>query len=123
MIKKLRFYKEIGGDWFVDLPKYLNEGIGDKFDLQMVCGADTWLDILSQGEDQVYLNISDNEIEGFEFLEMNQETFVHGLSVGADYECKSYQNIDYNHKLWLCPVTLYVFGEEYPKIIYYKVLS
>jgi len=43
------------------------------------------------------------------------------LEDGATYIAHSYKEEDINQVMWLCPVTLFVFG-EYPEIIYYKVI-
>src|ERR1041385_9193711 len=59
MTRRFKFYREIN-DWFVDLPEWE----GDKTDLQMVAGADSMLDIISQGEDSVWLTISTEPHEG-----------------------------------------------------------
>lgn len=47
-MKRLDFYKDSTG-WFIDLPDYP----GEKWDLQMVAGADKMLDVLSKGSDLV----------------------------------------------------------------------
>jgi hypothetical protein len=89
--------------------------------LAMVAGADTFLDILAQGEDKVTLNLStEYQNEGWEKLE---RTTIHDLGInGADYIIRNYMNIPYNHEMWLCPVTLWVFGGKYPKTIFFQVL-
>jgi hypothetical protein len=48
-----KFIKE-GREWYIDLPEYLASG-GSKGDLQMVEGADTMLDIISEGATEVCL--------------------------------------------------------------------
>jgi hypothetical protein len=65
MKRRFKFEKELDG-WYVDLPEWE----GSKADLQMVMGADTFLDILCQGEWIVWLTLSDEPIEGFDKLEM-----------------------------------------------------
>jgi hypothetical protein len=49
--------------WYVDLPEW----DGPQDDLEMVMGADTLLDIISQGSDSVRIQISDNYIENWEY--------------------------------------------------------
>ena len=68
MIKDFRFYKEVTGRWYVDLPEW--EGAKD--DLEMVAGADTFLEILSQGEGITNVTLSDNVYEGSYMLEMQR---------------------------------------------------
>ena len=41
-----RFYKE-NGIWYIDLPEFIEQGLGTKANLMMVDGADTFLDFLS----------------------------------------------------------------------------
>ena len=55
MIK--RFYKE-NSIWYIDLPEFLEEGMGSKANLMMVDGADTLLDILSNNGSEVTLEFS-----------------------------------------------------------------
>jgi hypothetical protein len=50
-VQTYRFIKE-GTEWYIDLPEYIENG-GSKGDLQMVEGADTMLDIISAGGDEV----------------------------------------------------------------------
>ena len=45
-MRNYKFYKEETGRWYVDLPEWE----GEKAELEMVLGADTFLEILSQGE-------------------------------------------------------------------------
>ena len=116
MKRRLKFNKEISG-WFVDLPEW--EGSHD--DLQMVCGADTWLDILCQGEWYVWLTISDEPFDGANELKLNGVDKLNGEFVGSGttYSLEKYIGIPYSLDMWLCDVTLFVFG-KFPEIIYYK---
>ena len=46
-MRTFRFYKdEIG--WFVDLPEWT----GEKWELQMVAGADLFLEMINSGDDE-----------------------------------------------------------------------
>ena len=45
-VKYEMFYKE-NGMWYISLPEFINMGLGNKNDLLMVDGSDTFLDILS----------------------------------------------------------------------------
>lgn len=117
-MEEYRFYKDSQG-WFIDLPSFP----GPKAALAMVAGADTFLDLLAQGESEVILILSTTKIEGYEEL---HRTLIHGLNIsdrglgGADYLIKTYKGQEYNHPMWLCPVTMYVFG-KYPETIYFTV--
>ena len=57
------FYKDNTG-WFIDLPEYINSGLGTKANLAMVLGADTFLDKLSNNGDKITLEISETPIDG-----------------------------------------------------------
>ncbi|MFM2395294.1 MAG: hypothetical protein RLZZ546_3277, partial [Bacteroidota bacterium] len=45
-VKYELFYKE-NGKWYISLPEFINIGLGNKNNLLMVDGSDTFLDILS----------------------------------------------------------------------------
>jgi hypothetical protein len=111
-----RFYKEQDGKWYIDLPEWT----GSKADLQMVCGADTMLDIIAEDDDEVHLSLSTEESEGSDVL-----NFMHlatDWENGAFYHMPTYKGFVFNLKIWLCDVTLFVFG-EFPKNIYIKKIN
>jgi hypothetical protein len=110
MIREFKFYKDEGG-WFVDLPEWE----GTKADLAMVSGADTMMDIISQGENDIKVLLSTEEFDGSNRLEFLRESPEVGE--GSWYLMKSYKGIEYNLELWLCNVTIFVFG-NFPKYIY-----
>ena len=122
MTKLLKFYKETNGEWFVDLPEFE----GDKSEVQMVCGADTMLDILSQGEDNIWLTLSTEKLDHKCLLELtvvcedigfDTFDFENMSTSGAFYLAKTISNIDYQLSVWLCDVTKLVFG-SFPEKIY-----
>jgi len=119
------FYKDNTG-WFIDLPEYINSGLGTKANLAMVLGADTFLDKLSNNGDKITLEISETPIDGsddvldivgFDSPEEDLIEVGHPIEVGAYYE-----DLKTQHMMWLCPVTKYVFNGYYPDTIYYKVI-
>ena len=110
MIREFKFYKDEGG-WFVDLPEWE----GTKADLAMVSGADTMMDIISQGENDIKVLLSTEEFDGSNRLEFLRESPEVGE--GSWYLMKSYKGIEYDLELWLCDVTIFVFG-NFPKNIY-----
>lgn len=115
---EIKFYKEKNDLWYVDLPEYIESG-GTKEDCQMVAGADDWLDVLSQGESRVVLEIQTVPFDGANSLTMD-ELLTDAFGYGAYYKVEKYNGVDYpDLSIWLCPVTVYVFG-EYPKTIYYR---
>ena len=118
------FYKE-NGTWYIDLPAFLEAGLGTKANLMMVAGADTLLDILSNYTDKVKIEINNVPFEGY------TDTLIR-TAIGKDQNLLDsighpyveygayYTDITRNHKLWLCPVTEYVLG-QYPEKVYIAV--
>jgi len=116
-MRNFKFYKEPNGEWFVDLPEWE----GSKADLQMVAGADTFLEILSQGEQTVNVILSTTHFNGCEVLEMKYLGRIEGweLGEGAWYELKTYMGLEYKLDMWLCDVTKFVFN-HFPEKIFFK---
>lgn len=109
-MKNYDFYKE-GNNWYVDLPDW----DGAKSDLLMIGGADTMLDIISENTTEVTTTISLEPFEGADKL-----TFVKlatDIGEGAYYHLESYKGTKHELSVFLCDVTLFVFG-EFPKEIY-----
>ena len=115
-MRSYRFYKDEYG-WFVDLPEWE----GEVWDLQMVMGADTFLDILSQGENEVYVTLSKTPFNGCETLYYQHDGRLEGpeYGEGAWYFLNEYVGLPMTLKMWLCDVTKFVFG-EFPTKIYFK---
>lgn len=110
-MQKIKFYKEVPGRWYVDLPDWQ----GPKADLEMVEGADNMLEYAAEGECEVYLNISENNFDGadvLEFISMSEE-----IGNGAYYKLEKYKGIEINLKMWLCDVCQWHFG-KFPNKIY-----
>ena len=90
----------------------------------MVCGADKMLDIISNNTEEVILNISTSKF-GMKYSNRLERRVKLGFLNGTTYEVMSSdmefetEYLDKNH-LWLCAVTLLVFG-YYPKEIYFGV--
>lgn len=113
---KLRFYNR-DGRWYADLPAYIEAG-GSEADCEMVAGADTWLDFLSGYSDQVTLELSVKEPLKNSITRISTDDG----NFGATYETIEYNGQLRHHILWICPVTLFVFG-EFPEVIYYEVVK
>lgn len=107
-MKIFKFYKESDNRWFVDLPEWE----GEKDELEMVMGADTMLDILAQDENIVFLTMSKEPFDSYEYLLTSKEEIYEGCM----YELSS---TNFNFEVWLCAVTKFVFG-EFPNKIYLK---
>jgi hypothetical protein len=115
-MRTYRFYKDDVG-WFIDLPEWE----GEKNELQMIMGADTFLDMLSQGENNINLIIDKKPFKDCEVLYYQHEGNLEGpeCGEGAWYFLNEYMGIQLNMKIWLCDVTKFVF-EEFPLKIYFK---
>lgn len=127
-----RFYKE-NNIWYIDLPEFLEEGLGRKANLMMVDGADTLLDTLSNNGSEITLKLSTLPFPGFTtWLELdksgkNQELLDQvghaPVDNGAYYNTVLINNVKKTQSVWLCPVTEYVFDGYYPKDIYVEIIG
>jgi phosphopantothenoylcysteine synthetase/decarboxylase len=125
MIQK--FYKTEENRWYIDLPEYIESGIGTLENLEMVCGADILLDIVSKGRDKVKLEITTIEPDIYDILGYDELKLISDNNddiSGATYKLveENNYNIKGDFQVWLCPVTLFVFNDEYPTKIWFKVL-
>jgi len=114
----LNFIKESTG-WHIDLPEWS----GAKADLQMVAGADTFLDFLSDNGDKV--NMLASTSNSFDYTGILKKIADKGEGGGADYDLMEYDKVIYpdgGHLMWLCDVTKFVFG-QLPDTIYFKELN
>lgn len=100
-MKRFEFYKNEYNRWYVDLPDWT----GSTDELEMVCGADTLLDIISQGDNKCVVYWSEQEIEHYKhsLTKLRDEDFD-----GATYLVEG-NNIT-PFEAWLCGVTKWVFG-------------
>ena len=128
MIVKKRFYKE-NGLWYIDLPEFLEAGLGQRNNLLMVDGADKLLDILSGNTNEVYVEFGNEEMEGYThtltkfLIGLNRkllEDIGHApVDYGAYYMVEELSPM----RIWLCPVTMYVFNGIYPEKIFLKTVT
>lgn len=115
-MKRLKFYKESDYRWYVDLPEWT----GNKAELEMVDGADTMLEYMAEGEEHVWLVLSELEFENadkLQFLRLATE-----IENGAFYKLDKYKGINIGLEIWLCDVTKFVFG-DFPKTIFISVAN
>jgi hypothetical protein len=120
-------FKKENSRWYIDLPEYIEEGLGGKEDLEMVQGADTLLDILSSDSDSVTLDVREDYFGEASYIlnkisSENIEDFQY-CPVGQFYSVSLITLEEYNHVLWLCPVTEYVFEGRYPDNIYISIIN
>jgi len=107
---ELTFEKWEDGRWFVVLPDY----DGDQEDLEMVDGADVFLDYLT--EDGLYVTV-DVSLEDTEDDAIILKLAAHD-AIGGTYEVENLPEFKYD--VWLCNVVHFLFG-EHPDMIYFKV--
>ena len=102
---RILYFVKIANQWCYWDP-YFN---GDVYQLQMVEGADTLLDKMSEGESNIVAVA----------IEPNTQTLPHYLEkvkeddLGCTYKVVSPY---YSGEIWICNVTLTLFG-EFPKTI------
>lgn len=134
---KLSFNREEGNRWFVDFPNWPWK----KGNLEMVCGADRFLDLLSEGKDRVTIIVkaTSERMDEAEFQPLMQDGWHElvqtqsSLTGGATYTVRGNMDAQFVRQnpvtgesmprtLWLCPVTLFVVG-RYPKYFYVKAVE
>jgi hypothetical protein len=98
--------------WYIDLPEWK----GPRANLEMVMGADTMLDILSDSNERVNITFSNCAIEGME-AEIKLEHKSNGYYT-ANVLNDMYAQIP--NEIWLCEVTQFVFNSDYPEVIYVR---
>ena len=105
---ELTFEKWEDGRWFVVLHDY----DGDQEDLEMVDGADKFLDYLT--EDGLYVTVEVSLEDDYPDL---LKLVAHD-EIGGTYQV---ENLDGFHEdVWLCNVVHFVFG-EHPEEIFFRV--
>lgn len=115
-MKKIIFEKEEDGRWYIFLPLWQ----GDHADLEMVAGADAMLEMLSDGEKCVTLEVSSTEFLNADKLTLVREALE--LENGAIYNVESLNGKQINMEIWLCDVTKFVLG-YFPAVIYLKKIE
>jgi hypothetical protein len=124
-MKRIGFYKK-NGSWYADLPEFIAQG-GTEAACVMVAGADTLIEKLSLDGKRLDIEVDmDNPTHAIkldsitnvdqQFLDENNHPFV---EYGGNYTVVMGEHT--GHKLWLCPVCKWVFG-EYPQIIPFNVI-
>jgi hypothetical protein len=123
-----RFYKE-NEIWYIDLPEFLEMRMGTKANLMMVDGSDDLLDILSENGDEVTIEFNHQPFDDAthtlraQQIGSNQSLLSqigHAfVSYGMYYNVTELDNM----RIWLCPVTEYVFGGSYPREIFVRVVG
>lgn len=108
------FTKDVFNNWYIEL----EEWPGCRADLQMVQGADTMLDLVSQNTNEVTLMLSEEPFADaytMNLIEVCPPNFGGGI-----YLLEVYDGEEINQKLWLCTVTEWLF-KRLPPVIYFTV--
>jgi hypothetical protein len=119
------FYQEEDGRWYIDLPEYIESGVGTKSNLEMVAGADTFLSTLAQGETSITLKFTDEEFvdHDVELIRSSNHGYTSELMDDVELDAGAWYTVkDNDHNLWLCPVVLYLFNNTYPQNIFIQIL-
>lgn len=120
MTREISFYKK-RKCWYAYLPEFIALG-GTEAECQMVSGADTFLDLIASHKyegkpiNYITIKISDEKALAYSMEQIDANEF------GSSYIVLNYDDVAYNHFLWLCPVTLSVF-DDYPETIYFDVVE
>ena len=128
----LSFNKE-DGIWYANIAEFLEQGLGTKTNLMMADGADTFLDFLSHLGCHISLKICTDPFDGHEGVLLKESIGLNAalldlvghepVSYGAYYNVAAFRGKPHQHRLWLCPVTEYVFGGSYPAHIYISSIT
>lgn len=119
------FYQEDDGRWYIDLPEYIESGVGTKSNLEMVAGADTFLSTLAQGETSITLKFTDEKFvdHDVELIRSSNHGYTSELMDDVELDAGAWYTVkDNDHNLWLCPVVLYLFNNTYPQNIFIQIL-
>lgn len=111
MKKELRFYKE-ENKWYLDFPGFLEAG-GDKSSLEMILGADNFLNSVANNKSEVRIMVDAKNSD----LPKKKDTtkFYFTMSSNTVEDGRFYISSD-NYVMWLCPVILLIF-DSYPKLL------
>jgi hypothetical protein len=113
-VRKFLFLKNAQNEWYLQLPEWN----GDPEDLQMVEGADQWLDLIAGGNTSLEITIDNKPFAQAEMLTLLRLK-DDNLGGGGIYYLEHYQGVKVALKLWLCQVTAFIFG-EIPQKLYFK---
>lgn len=102
--------------WYIDLPGYLEQG-GSKEDLQMEAGVDNLLTLMAWGKKRVTITLDTEPFEGAVVMELVE--LCDAPKGGGYYFMRTYKGIEINKLIWLCDVTLFIFGDV-PERIYLR---
>jgi len=112
MVKReLEFEKDPDGKWYAIIPEWQ----GEKSELEMVCGADDFLNHVTK-HDRCWITFSDEEFEGSEPMHLVE--LMQPPHTGAYYHLKHFKGVPIEQTMWLCDVTKVMFIRGFPDVIY-----
>lgn len=108
-MKNLKFIKELDNRWYIDLPDWT----GDKEELEMVAGADVFLDVLAQGEDTVHVSVSEDYVpHKYKLLALYEPEYT-----GMLYNLYTSKD-EFMMVIWLCDVTKFLYEGKFPQRLF-----
>ena len=113
-MRKLNFKKE-NKKWYIVLKSWP----GPKSALQMVLGADTLLDKISQNGHTASIGVKSQKDSGSDWVCVKDTS--EDCTYGRWYNV--YKGGKKMHRMWLCPVTRFVFKGFYPEKIVFEKLA
>nr|WP_316814052.1 DUF6717 family protein [Pedobacter heparinus] len=104
MKETFRFYKTADGKWYIDLPEWS----GSIDDLQMVEGADTMLDHVSDYNDECYFEMSDEPFDDADRIKLVED--LTSSIGGGNYIMETYKGEQVNQS---CHVVMSGYGRDF----------
>ena len=109
-------FSKIGRKWYCDVPGFPKELFEHTL---MVGGANKFLEYYSHGETRIKTTIKiANEIDDNFFCGSRLYKTQSTLTGGAFYRDASG---NFDEEIWLCPVTLFLFGKYPDRILIYRI--
>ena len=103
--------------WYCDIPHWPKAFFDNA---QMVAGAARLLESMSEGKDEVTVEVAFDEkyLKGLPNGYYKARRTAYALTKGAFYDVMA---LNFMSNIWICPVTLFVLG-KYPQFIYFKTI-
>jgi hypothetical protein len=120
---RVNFIKS-NNNWFVDFieteltPKI--NGANQQHLMHLVGGWDTWLEVVSNGSDNVWLTFSDSPILNGTEVKKLDKTEYNGIH-GVYYFLESYNGVNLNVEFWACSPGGFEFGFGYLPTSWYFI--
>ena len=108
-------YYKLGHRWYLDLPEFVQEG-GDVEDLERIGAFHDFLEMASEGNDEVVFRMDAEPFDGADFFEMTGSA---GKDSGGYYHVPSFEGKPVDFELWFNAI-VYRQYETPPQRIYFK---